>query len=235
MLRPKLLSGGQEVEYFIPKGKIPRGFTAIEVQDGGKPLVLGLKMQPEEFQSATEKEWSLEIFKDVRLPALVSSIKAAHLTLFCLLGYRYALSAAGHFVGNDVLGKFLLDNAGKGRRELLENARVHFSEFVHMVRPVHGANPQTRGTIRDREIITCWGSSGVPWAMIVFVRTGDLLNAVMIPVFEHENAIAAFTGFLRNDCDSVVGRTTIFDKQEVWKLGKSNRRLHWPKSGLLYP
>ena len=70
------------------------------------------------------------------MAALASLIKAAHLTLFEMLGYRYALSAGGYFVGKDILGQFFLNNCGQSMRKILKNAVAHFQEFVYMVQPV---------------------------------------------------------------------------------------------------
>jgi hypothetical protein len=46
-------------------------------------------MHPEDVSAAVGQKWEIEISKDVRIPALVSLIKAAHLTFFEMLGYRF--------------------------------------------------------------------------------------------------------------------------------------------------
>jgi hypothetical protein len=67
-------------------------------------------MHPTNVLTAAGKHWEIEISRDVRIPMMVSVIKAAHLTLFEMLGYRYALSLAGYFVGRQILGEFYLQN-----------------------------------------------------------------------------------------------------------------------------
>ena len=63
-------------------------------------------MHPTEVIASKGKRWEVEISRDVRVPMLVSVIKAAHLTLFAMHGYNYALSSSGIFVGQQILGEF---------------------------------------------------------------------------------------------------------------------------------
>jgi hypothetical protein len=57
-----------------------------------------------------QSDWNIETKKDLRIPTFVSLIKAAHLSMFSLFGYRYALTYAGRFIGEDILGKFYRAN-----------------------------------------------------------------------------------------------------------------------------
>lgn len=235
---PKILIDNRPVEYFFAQGDIPEHFTPIEFYDSdGEAVQLGLKVQPEDVSAALEKNWELEVSKDVRLAALVSLIKAAHLTLFELLGYRYAFSAGGYFVGRQILGEFFLNNRSNSKPVILENAYHFFHEYTHMVRPVQTNNLDLQGTISDRHFLICKGRNGssYPWAFIVFIKTSRLLHSVMIPVFDQPDAVAKFTGFLQNDSDSIEASLCRFelDKSEFREL--STHRLVWPKNGVLYP
>jgi len=87
--------------------------------------------------STNDQDWQISVEKDLRLPALVSLLKAAHLTLFEMLRYRYVLSAVGHFMGQSILGKFFLQNEGLAKQAVIANAYGHFREFMNLVRPVH--------------------------------------------------------------------------------------------------
>ena len=90
------------------EGITPPDQTRVIVETpSGKEVKLILKMHPADLQAAASKKWRIAIERDYRLPALVSMIKAAYLTLFSMLGYRYALSAAGLEVGHSILGRFL--------------------------------------------------------------------------------------------------------------------------------
>lgn len=231
---PRILIDDESVDYFVAQSSIPEHFTRIEFDNDGQSVQLGLKMPPEDVLAAVGQKWELEIDKDVRIAALVSLIKAAHLTLFDMLGYRYALSAGGYFVGRQILGEFFCQNRDKSKFEVLENALVFFREFAQMVRPVQSCRLDLQGTITDRQLLICRGSSGFAWALVVFVRTSRLLHAVMIPIFDQPDAVATFMGFLQNENDSIVV-TFCRLEQGRWQINEESTKLVWPKSGILYP
>jgi hypothetical protein len=231
--RPEILVDDEPVDYFVAQGDIPEHFTNVEFNYDGQPIRLGLKMSPEDVSTVVEQKCELEVSKDVRIPSLVSLIKSAHLTLFELVGYRYAFSAGGYFVGQDILGKFFRDNHDKSRSTVLENAPRFFSEFVHMVRPVELCALDLQGTITDRQMLICRGSRGV-WALIVFIRTSSKLHSVMIPVFDQPDAVATFLSFLKNKNDSIEVMPCCYE-QGQWEIRKELFRLIWPKKGILSP
>jgi len=233
---PKILLDGKEIDYFIEQGKVAQQLTPIEFEKDGQSIIVKLKIAPDAVIAATEGKWELDISKDIRIAALVSLIKAAHLTLFDILGYRYALSAAGEFVGRQILGKFYSQNRGKPKTNVLKNAVLFFREFAHMVRPVLSSGFDFQGTITDKMFLICWGSSGNAWAIIVFIRTGALLHAVMLPVYDRADMVSTYIGFLRNQSDSISVALCRYEQgQEHWKINKEPTRLEWPKTGILYP
>jgi hypothetical protein len=232
--KPRIVVDGMPVDHFIAHNDIPEHFTRIEFDDGERMVQFGLKMHPEDVLAAVGQKWEIEISKDVRVPALVSLIKAAHLTLFEMLGYRYALSAGGYFIGRQILGEFFLQNCGKPKTEVLEKAHSFFREFVHMVRPVQSCSPGLQGTITDGLLFISRGNNGAPWALIVFIKTSQSLHAVMIPIFDQPDAAAMFMDYLQNKNDSVEVTLCRFD-QDRWRIDKKSSRLFWPKSGILYP
>src|SRR5207248_4145736 len=79
-LRPKVYIGEKKVEHFIANGPVPAHFTEVHVNGRDGPIRLGLKIRPDETLSTSA--WRIAIEKDVRLAALVSVLKAAHLTVF---------------------------------------------------------------------------------------------------------------------------------------------------------
>jgi hypothetical protein len=166
--------------------------------------------------------------------ALVSLIKAAHLTLFKLLGYRYALSAGGYFVGHDILGEFFLKNHTKTKSEVLESALPYFREFGYMVRPIQSSNLNIKGTISDGLLHVCKGHGNSPWALIVYIGTSNILHAVMMPIFDNPEAVERFMSFLRNDNEDIEVNLCHFDKDH-WEINKDTTKLVWPKTGILYP
>ena len=134
--------------------------------------------------------------KDVRISALVSLIKSAHLTLFEILGYRYALSTGGYFIGHDILGKFYLKIKCAVKSDVFKNAFLFFQEFAHMVRPIQDYDIAKDGTIIDQIVFVCLGKYNQPWALIVFIRVSQTMQAVLIPIFDNAEMVETDLSFL---------------------------------------
>ena len=230
----KILLEDKPVDFFFGSGEIPPQFTPINLEKVKLTVPFGLKMHPTEVIAAQDKRWEIEIQRDVRIPMLVSVIKAAHLTLFEILGYRYALSASGVFVGHDILGKFFLQNQKKRKTQVVKNAVPYFREFANMVRPIISCPFDSKGTVTDKTFLVCVGSSGLAWAFIVFVKTGHLIHGVLMPVFEQVDQSVTYLDFLRNQ-NSWMQVATCWFKGDKWEITKNTVPLNWPKAGLLYP
>ncbi len=232
---PKILIDDKQIDYFVTKDRIPEQFTPIEFKKDEHSILVGLKMSPNAFIASADGNWDIEISKDVRVAALVSIIKAAYLTLFDMLGYRYTLSAAGEYVGHQILGEFFRQNHGKKKSIVLQNARPFFREFATMVRPVLSCGFNFQGTITDRMLLVCWSSSGFPWAIIVFIKTAQLLHSVMLPNFDRVDTVPTFIDFLRNQNESISVAGCRHEQGEAhWKIDKEPTRLTWPKKGNFY-
>jgi hypothetical protein len=230
----RILVNDEPVEFFHSNQPIPEHFTRVKI-DGQEPNVgFGLKMHPTDLVALEGQHWETEISRDVRLPMLVSLIKAAHLTLFEMLGYRYALNNAGRFVGHQILGEFFLQNRQKikSKMEIVEKARSFFAEFVHIVRPVVDSGFDSKGTINDNALYVCMSGSGKAWGMIVFVKTDDKLHAVLIPVFDQPDQVATYFDFLRNSNESIQVAYCRF-RGDSWEISKNTKPLTWLKNGVL--
>jgi hypothetical protein len=231
-LHPRIRVDGEVVEYFVAHGPVPDHFTEAVAASSIGPIRLGLKIRPDEARAAMSKGCEVVIEKDIRLPALVSLLKAAHLTLFEMLGYRYALSAGGIFLGRDVLGKFFLQNCGLSKADVLRDAASYFREFANMMRPVLNAPPETQDTLTDHFLFVCHCETETPWAFIVFIRTADLRHAVLVPVLETPSAAARFVAFLRGDGGPLRASRCRFEGES--RLGtKESEILIWPKANFL--
>lgn len=233
---PAFIANGKQVKHYLVKSEIPSNFAHIEFTENGKTIHIGLKMSPKELNESIKKQWSIDVTTDIRIASLVSLIKSAYLTLFDTIGYRYVFSAAGEFVGRTILGKFYLKNYKNSKKVVIKNATVFFKGFVNMVRPVQTCGFNFQGTISDRMVLICRGSSGSPWAVIVFIKTGQMLHNVMIPVFDQIDSIETFLGFLKNKNESIAVTLCRYDKWEGnWKINKNPIHLKWPKTGILFP
>ena len=226
-LRPRVTVDGKTVLHYTPHGDVPAIHSRLAVErPDGTPVPLVLKMEPSDTLSALDGKWEILIEKDVRLPALVSLLKAAHLTLFALLGYSYGLSAAGRFVGWDILGTFVARNLTLDRAALTQNAYEHFAEFANLVRPMVIPPDYIQGTISDNQLFLCTSSQG-PWAFMVFVRAGKDIHAVLVPVMESAEGAARFARFLSAPSARFEVRRAKFS-DDHWDVAKDARMIDWP-------
>jgi hypothetical protein len=231
-LRPKVVFKGKEVEYYyIPKGPVPKSHSLVIVELKERPTArLALKLDPSETLTGVDEDWEIRIEKDVRRAALVSLLKAAHLTLFDLIGYKYVLSAGGHFLGYEVLGKFFDANVGKERSAVLRNADTHFSQFVNLVRPIVSAAPDLKGTVSNRFLYLCTGTPR--WAFLILIRTGERMHAVLAPLLEDADSAARFAAFLSNPAPRFEATLVRYDG-ERWEVSNQSHTFEWPAANFV--
>ena len=239
-LRPRIFRGRKVVKHFpYRRGPVPPGYCKVGLQslDTDKPFPICLNCPVEDaMRNDPDNPWWIEVGDDVRVAALVSLIKAAHLSMFSLLGYNYALSNAGVFMGHDILGRFFRDNRSNSKKETLSHAIPYFHEFRHMVLPLQPGSRELEGTLLDGEILLCASSTGHPWGMIVFVKTSDLRNAVLLPFPGNPDSVSVFYEFLKNDNTSIHVMEGKLDQQEqTWRIDPKHKPLTWPKSSETYP
>ena len=193
-------------------------------------------MSPEELLESVSANWEIEVDCDLRVPAIISLIKAAHLSLFDVLGYRYALSLSGIFAGKDILGRFFLENHFKSRDEIRKAAFSYFREYQHMVRPFVNPNLGLVGSISDLTFLCCMGSGDQIWGLIVFVRTVDKVHGILLPEFGNADMAATYLDFLKNGNDTIHVTTATYDREHGrWLINPNRQRVTWPKTGILYP
>jgi hypothetical protein len=225
-LQPKIVVDGSEVEYFHPTGEVPSRFSEIEMRrDRKRPVRLALKMEPSELLTRRLGDWQIRIEKDVRVPALVTLLRSAHLTMFDMLGYQYALSSSGRFLG-DELGKLYLLNRNKRRNTVQVNAARHFAQCLNLVRPIVSATA-FQGTVSDQLLFLCMCREG-PWAQLTLVRTGEMMHAVAIPIIEDAECVARFVSFLTSrEAQHLDVRVTQF-VGDHWLVEKQSKAFIWP-------
>jgi hypothetical protein len=226
-LKPKIVLDGEEIAYYRAAGPIPSLHTPITISgDGNSHVPLVLKLTEREITDSLGGDWQIGLERDLRLPALVSILKSAHLTLFHLMGYRYALSAGGHFLGSDVLGRFFKDQVNQPKASVLSAAMNHFSQFSNMARPVLEAPEGLEATITNRRLYICKTDAWI-WAVLVFLRTGSAKHAVLVPVFENHHAIARYLRFIKSpepEFDAYLAEL----ESDRWSIAKSPHRFQWP-------
>ncbi len=232
-LRPRVRIAGEDIQHFVATGPVPSQFTEVSVSGPRGSVRLGRKIHPDE--ALDTSKWQIVIEKDIRLPALAPTLKAAHLTLFEMLGYRYAMSAGGYFLGRDVLGKFFLGNNGRSKGGITANGLSHFRGVCQHDAPSPKSSPSDLGgTAADRFVFVCRCNDDAPWGFIVFVKTSPLVHSVLVPVLESESAAARFMTFLKGEGCRIRANRCRFDGQK-WFGAKNYELLEWPAAAFEEP
>ena len=230
-LKPEILLDGRPVEYFVPKGAIPEQFTPLRVETETEQRWIALKMRPDEVSDALERDWKLEVSIDLRFPALVSLLKAAFLTKFALLGYRYALSLPGRLIGEQLLGRYFRSMKDAPRSVAAADLRRSFGAFTSMVRPVVRLDLAFEGTIVDGRVLLCWSPLGFAWGSIVFVRAAGL-HAVLLPVEGRHDALVLFERFLEGSTETLEVREARMcgvGENQHWEVPPRSVAIPWPR------
>jgi len=234
-IKPQLMLDGKLVDYHFGKRADRKGVTPVSLPGGNNRVHLNLEMHQDEVVANESKKWTLRVQQDVRLPAVVSLIRSAHLTLFRMLGYNYVLSGGGRFVGQDLLGRFYLENYSLARDVVLANAAGYFTEFRHMVRPVLSQSAGLEGTIDDNRLYLCDSDCNAKstWAMMVFVKVGTSMHAVLMPVMENADCAARFMSFLQSDDERIAARPCHFD-DGAWRVSPEGKLFAWPNTDVSF-
>ncbi len=227
-LKPKIVLDGEEVDYYFPQGHVPPEHSEATLFASGKTARLALKLPPADMLTVPDGKLEIHIDRNLQLPALASLLKVAHLTLFHLLGYRYALSASGHFLGKTVLGDFFLKTQSMGRASVLVQAESHFQEFTNMVRPILSMSPYSQGTLTDHFLYLCMRGSQ-PWALQVLIRTADHLYAVMVPIIDESEAAVRFVDFLKSSSSEIEMKLARW-KGDAWEVSPKSEMHVWPEA-----
>ena len=230
-LRPRLILDGADVEYYHPKGDIPLEHSAVKLSTPTREVQLVLKRPPETIPDGLAGVVQIE--KRFPLAGLVSLLKAAHLTLFHLLGYHYAVSAGGYFLGKTVLGDFFLQNQKRERDDVLKSAWTHFKQFANMVRPILLRPFFSQGTLTDHFLYFCMNGER-PWALQIFVKTESHISAVIVPVMDDAETAIRFTEFLERPCSTLDIRLAQW-KGAAWEVASKSETAIWPAALFDFP
>jgi hypothetical protein len=232
-IKHRFTVGGEAVEHYHDKGhRAPQHTPLVFESDQGDAVRLVLKKSNEELVAALGQRWQVTVDGDFRISSVVALIKSGFLSMFHLLGYHYAESAAGLAVGYGILGDFYRKHDGDAERAK-SDLKNYFRRYSTMVRPLHvlqGEGP--RGTIEDYRTQACFGGTGRPFALVVFVRTGEALHAVLMPASNHPESMAAYWEFMTNDREEIWIHECRLDLPNgCWQASSEPTRLVWPKRG----
>lgn len=232
---PQIVIDGQAVDHYRPQGVVPKQHSDLYVESPDGPVRLALKMPPDELEESFDERWEVVFGKDVRLAALVSLLKSAHLTLFHMLGYRYALSSGGYFLGKEILGDFFLNTKGVKRATALEMAKTHFKKYQSLVRPVVEMHFDFAGTLTDNTFLLCTIGDRF-WAFNVLIRTGIQSHGVLVPILEDAESAARFHRFLESPFPILAVKIARWDRdREIWEGSSHTQMIEWPHADLDAP
>ena len=224
--RPRIEYEGRALELYFPKQITPvPGQTLAEIvdQDGQKICNIVLKLTAEEFGALHGKGGEIVIDRDYRPAVIASLLKAAHLTLFRMLGYRHVFSPTGIYLA-DILATFYRQHGNKRRDELEPFLESHFRPNVGMVAPlIHKDSSVFQGTISDNRLLGCVGSSEGIFALGVIVKAGNDTFCVFLPT-DDGLTINTYFNFLKEPPPSIAARLIQFVP------GDSGKESHWATS-----
>lgn len=206
-LRPKLMAEEREIGHYFPKQGSPpvEGHSKVGVIDGSDNLVcnLAVKMSTEELL-ADGLNLAFVIDADFRSEVIASMIKATHLTLFKMLGYKYVFSPSGMYLAH-ILRQFYEEHKPPAKCRP-EDVSRYFLPLQRMVLPLQHLTDAMKGTVVDNQLISHCGQSGGVFALGVIVRAGDDAFCVFVPGMERY--IDTYFSFLKEPPPSVAAKTT---------------------------
>gem|GEM_PF-6108003 len=184
ILPGNLGSVNYNIPYYFPKESAPpvAGHSPLLVIDqNDKPVCnLALKVAPERLMDVKPGEIQLVIERDYRPPVLASMLKAAHLTMFHVMGYDHVFRSCGLFLA-DILKQFYVQNRGSHNvsDEIIDR---HFRHYENMISPLFVENDNWyQEAIVDRMFLALLTGNGEVFALGVIVRAGTDRFCVFLP------------------------------------------------------
>jgi hypothetical protein len=229
-LSPTIVIGGEALPHYEDQGTEVPGHTPITIHFGkdGK-LNWVVKKRPDDIDALDGRNFEVRLGKDYRLAAFVSLIKAGYLTLFKLLGYSYAILAAGIEIGHNLLGNFYTDHRHQKPGEAIKKAATFFRTYVNMMRPIERfTGDAPRGTVEDGLAHVCVTPGRAFFALIVWIRTDNRYHAVMLPAFNEPNGTVAYHNFLHNNEQSLRVQSCRIEPGKVI-ISQQSKEIIWSK------
>ena len=228
LFNPKFLLNGEEIDNYLPQpsNPVPENHLEVTLEAEGQSAPAILKPNASQRLAAKIGRSQIDVDKNVRIHALVPLLKAAHLTLFHIMGYEYALSPAGRFVGRSLLGDFYFKAQHSHPTDVVELAIQHFHNYRNMVQVAVPGSYWFKGTLTDRRLNLCVNEDR-PWAYQTFVRTGKNMYLVMLPILENSQSSDAFDAFLQSPETAIDCRPVRLDSTGLTSVGKPHT-MHWP-------
>jgi hypothetical protein len=117
-----------------------------------------------------------------------------------------------------------------------ENALKFFRPYRFMVAPLTQGSTNLGGSITDRVFELCAGTTMLAWGLIVYLKTGDVRTAVIMPMPDDPDAVETFRGFLANDNEQInlmIGQYQLDPGR--WEVNPNRRMVTWNKDYDAWP
>lgn len=173
---------GAKADTFVASPKASPPFPKVGLLDDGK--VIGsphVRISPEDLgaKGQLQVEGRMEMSASA---CTCTMLKAAHLAMFKLMGYRYIFEPHGELVGRQ-LAAFLNDLDPKS------NAAQYFAKFEGCWNFISGDNFPFE-TLRDRRVLIHTESKAGPFGMSCAFKMNDKTFIVTTPFCPHEDRVA---------------------------------------------
>jgi hypothetical protein len=182
LVRPRAYDANGEVAYYpmADPSSLPEHYRAMNiVGSGGEQVLFGVRPKSDRRNNDAVVRIHLDGELEFSGVATAALLKAAHLTMFWLLGYRFALSAGGLFT-TSILAEYY-ERHKLSKERTLNDVDAHFGEFAHLIRSFSPNENCKTDTCRDRRILVWTGLSGSDLAFGVTILTGNVMNVVWLP------------------------------------------------------
>ncbi|MDZ4852610.1 MAG: hypothetical protein SGI77_25250 [Pirellulaceae bacterium] len=222
----------------IPLKTIPSQSTGLpgylEIHLDGRPSqFFGLKgdLKVDEKMALTTNNFEVLIEQDSRAAHAGMALHSAHLTMFKLRGYSYALSTSGRYFGGEVLGRFFRDSRGDhgvGKKRAVQFA----TEFKNFWRPVR-FEQGVESSVDDRLMLLCFDVEDRAWAIGVFIQASTGRVLVLVPTMHCADSAAKAINFKRKGAKNlVVRRLRLREDQTAFEINPESTTLEWPDASL---
>lgn len=202
---PLLKHNEKNVDHYFPKDghSIPPGYSPMRVVSEGKTLCdIVIKERTEEAQKLSGKDFKIVIEHDYRPSIIASVLKAAHLTMFHMLGYKHVFSPAGTYVASTLEQFYTVHKGTKGKKRRQAFA-AHFRQYRRMIsRMVLIDRAVLSGTILDNQILACIGATEGVFAFGVVIPVGNDAFCVFLP--PEGDTIDRYFSFLNEPPESIL-------------------------------
>lgn len=172
--RPQLLSKGVSVEHYITKKiKSVQGHTPLVMTNAGGDILghLVIKKTPDEVKALHATDMQVVAVPPATfVPAIIASVlKAAHLTMFNLIGYKYVFSTAGLYLAG-ILRDFYERFRTTKKKSLAGELATAFRPHASLISPIILKNPSVlAGTAIDNRLLAAIGGTEGTFAYGVLI------------------------------------------------------------------